>query len=705
MAALQPIGQGYRERGAVDNDTDVELGTTRRPRRLRQLSFWRWRYIRALWLTGALLALLWLGTTRADYLSWYSSQQNPEQSLQLVPQPDKPEQRPEDHAGFQDDDDETETAGGGPTDSGEVEDNEDIPIGEARHHGGREVFWWEQFPRLHGLFRGRNTIVPLSEYIPEQHSSRPFKLDTPTSPAFEPVPARLRHETKQCFLDPEKERTAVPVWGAYVGQPQGMSAPLFGSHKELGLDLGHCYDRISRLSAYGIPDLDVPGGDNTDEHPYTRIDWEKVNWASAQEKCAAKNKDTYATRTAVIIRTWHSRKYSEWDIATLRALISELALQTGGEYQVHLLVHVQDDSLPIWASDEEYERVLNESLPHEFRGMATLWSVAQMRLVYPGPFPDSIVNFSGGDLYEAYRSLHFAMQYFAARHPEFDYFWHWEMDLRVTGHYHELFRQVTDWAEAQPRHLAWERSSTFFIPDLYNNSYQTFAQAVEEQVVASGRQPIFGPQVDPSMLLEIPHQASAGDGTDIVDLISLNPLFDPEGTAWAFHDDITGYVEGRPPTRAALITASRMSRRLLLLMHEETLIKKHTMFPEMFPASVALQYGLKAISTPLPIYFDRDWPAVHANEIFNNAPVSEESKTRGLSHNQGYFHGPRGSVFGPGEHVFRGSTYYSNAAFASYLWRRWLGHENENDEIAMESSQVGGRMCLPMMVLHPIKVD
>ncbi|RMZ76083.1 hypothetical protein DV737_g4954, partial [Chaetothyriales sp. CBS 132003] len=701
--------------GRVDDDREADyngdgesshgLLSPRGHRRQRPLSLWRWGYIPPLWLACVLLALLWLGSGYGGY--WPSTvqpspEQNLEQALQApqAPQAPKPVHPPQWPADKEDDGDED--------DGKDKHEEEEIPIGQSRDRGGREVFWWEQFPRLRGFFRGRKHIVPLSEYTPEQNSPAPFQPDTPTNASFQPRPARLRHKTKQCYLD-QDEQVPVPIWGAYMGQPRGMSAPLFGSHEELGLDLGYCYDRVSRFEAYGIGDLAVPGGDNADAHPYTPVDWEHVNWASAQENCSAKNSGTYTTRTAVIIRTWHSHKYTKWDIAVLRALIAELSLQTGGEYTVHFLVHVQDDTIPIWASDDEYERVLNESLPREFHGMATLWSVAQMMLVYPGPFPDTIVNFSGGELYEAYRSLHFPLQYFAAKHPEFDYFWQWEMDLRVTGHYHELLGQITDWAQSQPRHLAWERSSRFFIPELYNNSYQNFAHAVEDEILASGRPPISGPQVDRAKLLEIPPQAGLANGANIVDLITLNPLFDPNGTAWAFHDDITGYVDGRPPARAALITASRLSRRLLLLMHNETFRKKHTMFPEMFPASVAFQYGLHAIYAPLPIYFDRNWPAVHANEIFNNAPVSEESKAGGLMHNQGYFHGPHGSVFGPGEHVFRGSTYYSNAAFASYLWRRWLGHENDNDEIARETNQdssgLGGRMCLPMMVLHPVKAD
>ena len=558
--------------------------------------------------------------------------------------------------------------------------------------------------RLHGYYRGRKRVVPLSDYTPEQNSEHPFDPDTPTTPSFHPLPARLLYDVKKCYLD-EDEKTPVPIWGAYDGQPRGMSAALFGSHQELGLDLRFCYDRVSRLGVYGPEGINA-GGDNVNEHPHAPIDWSKVKWASAQKKCYENNKGTYPARTAVVIRTWHTYTYTAYDIATLRAMISELALQAGGEYTVHFLIHVQDDTIPIWASEDEYNRVLKESLPEEFQGMGTLWSVAQMKLIYPGPFPETI-NFSGGNLYDAYRALHFPLQYFASKHPEYDYFWQWEMDIRVTGHYYELFSQMTDWAEAQPKAFAWERSSKFFIPALYEHSYDKFSEAVKQGVLASGRPPITGPQGNKTELLKVPYQESISDSGEIVDLITLNPLFDPNGTAWAFHDDITGYVNGRPPTRAALITASRMSRRLLLLMHEETYRNKHTMFPEMFPASIAFHYGFKAHFPPLPVYFDRDWPSVHANEIFNNAPVSEASKALGMKHNKGHFHGPQGSVFGPGEHVFRGSTYYSNAAFASYLWRRWLGHENSNDEIAWESEGGigGGRMCLPMMVLHPIKED
>ena len=570
--------------------------------------------------------------------------------------------------------------------------------------------------RLHGFYRGRKNIVPFPSYTPEQQTSSfdPFDPGVHNNPELTEILASLPTNFEQCYVD-EERRTLLPTISAYNGLPQGMSAPLFGSQKELGLNDEVCYDRVNRLAPYGLGLAVEDGGlgqtrdgDNEGLDLVNLTDWRRVKWQEAQQNCTKKNIEKINSRTALVLRTWSTFHYTEHHIAMIRAIISELALASGGQYTIHFLIHVQDDTLPIWASQELYNQILRDSLPEEFQGMGTLWSVAQMKLIYQPPFPDSIVNFSGGEIYEAYRSLHFPLQYFAERHQEYDYFWQWEMDLRVTGHYHELLSQITSWAEQQPRAYAWERSSNFYIPSLHNYSYDNYAQSIIDETRAANETAIAGPQIPRNRTLNIPEQAIPHTTDEITDLITFNPLFNPETSRWAFHDDITGYNvtrDGRPPTRAALITASRMSRRLLLLMHEETYRNKHTMFPEMFPASIALHYGLKAIHAPLPLYFDRNWPSAHANEVFNNAPISLQEEEEGMDHGHRHFHGEGGSVFGPGEHVFRGASYYSNAGFAGYLWRRWLGRENGNNEIAWESEggPGGGRMCLPMMVLHPVK--
>ena len=84
---------------------------------------------------------------------------------------------------------------------------------------------------------------------------------------------------------------------------------------------------------------------------------------------------------------------------------------------------------------------------------------------------------------------------------------------------------------------------------------------------------------------------------EAADLITLNPMFDPEGTTWGLRDDATGYNRslGLPPRRTALVTASRLSRRLLRTMHRETAFKKHHAFPEMWAPLAALSHGFKAV--------------------------------------------------------------------------------------------------------------
>jgi hypothetical protein len=66
--------------------------------------------------------------------------------------------------------------------------------------------------------------------------------------------------------------------------------------------------------------------------------------------------------------------------------------------------------------------------------------------------------------------------------------------------------------------------------------------------------------------------------------------------------------------------------------------------------------------------------------------------------------GARTSVFSDErQHNFRGTTWYYDAGFSPNLWKRWLGYKVDNDggeewEMANE-----GRMCLPGMLLHPVK--
>ncbi|KAK7398723.1 hypothetical protein QQX98_011901 [Neonectria punicea] len=459
--------------------------------------------------------------------------------------------------------------------------------------------------------------------------------------------------------------------------------------------------------------------------------------STEQEKKVSDKK----SRTAVVVRCWDEYLWREEDIANIRSLITELALGSGGRYDVHLLVQVKNDAdHPIWADKDVYRERIEDVIPKEFRGIVTLWTETQMLSLYQG-IHDLFSRGPELPVHGVYRGLSMAMQYFAYMHPEYEHFWQWEMDVRYTGHYYDLFTKLENFATAQPRKGLWERNSRFYFPSVHGtwDDFSQMARVQSEMGVVgpddvwknvpgldktpektSGhKKAVWGPvrpqddddwfepgndPIAPVALEKDHYQWGVGEEADY---ISLNPIFDPDGTTWGLKDDITGFnrSEGPPPRRANIITTARMSRRLLLTMHKMTALKKQFAFPEMWPATVALQHGYKAVFAPHPVFVDRAWPVGYMAQMFNNG-------------RDGASGGSRTSIFGDREHNMHGLSWFYNSGFAPNLYRRWLGLKVNNDggdefETTEDKSRKGkgvsnmrggeGRMCLPPMLLHPIK--
>ncbi|KAI1333434.1 hypothetical protein F5Y16DRAFT_13903 [Xylariaceae sp. FL0255] len=445
-------------------------------------------------------------------------------------------------------------------------------------------------------------------------------------------------------------------------------------------------------------------------------------------------------RTAIVVRCWDEFLWREEDVMNMRSLITELSLASGGRYDVHLLVQIKNDAVhPIWADADTYYRRIEEAIPAEFRGLVTLWTETQMLALYQGIYD---LFSRGPDLpvHGVYRGLQMAMQYFAYQHPEYDYFWQWEMDIRYTGHYYDLLTKIEQWTKKQPRKGLWERNARFYLPSVHG-TWEDFTQMarVQNEMGVKGADNIwdglpgaektgstrsdktvwgperpfdpkdwFQPENDPEPPTTYEKDKYVWGVDEEADYITFNPMFNPESTTWGLADDITGYNEtehGKPPRRAQIITASRMSRRLLLTMHKETAFFKHHAFPEMWPATMALQHGFKAVFVPHPLYVDREWPTEVFAQTLNNGK-------------NGASGGARTSVFGDREHNLEGLSWFYRSGFAPNLYRRWLGLTVNNDggeeyELVVDQSKNGttvgqmrggeGRMCLPPMLLHPIK--
>jgi hypothetical protein len=626
--------------------------------------------------------------------------------------------------------------------------------------------------------------LPAEELKDGAKEARSQGAHIPDSVLFDPYPdySGINYVDKYgpvetCYLD-GNDTIKVPGLRAYKGVPQGMPDPVMGSYETLGLRNDVCFERFGRLGPYGLGYSKRRGGTGAGMEgdregiedvwkTTAEVDFREVNWAEAFGRCLEKNKgrfqkqpkvqqnsfqamqkrdaevdtraplnatareqpkaahNTLLPRTAVLIRTWWDYQYDDEDIMYIRALISELSLASGGEYEVHFLIHVKDDNKQIWADEQVYQEVLKNALPAEFAGMGTLWSERQMGLIYGGVEES---NYRGLPVHGAYRSTYMPVTYFAHQHPEFDFFWHWEMDVRYTGHYYHLFEQVSKWTTAQPRKGLWERNARFYVPSVHE-SWDDFKQMVRVQTehgtnnqanrwsshlppnphvpvtgVQKPEKPIWGPEL-PQDYPDIEIDEDVKPNTTITedkyewgvgepaDLIVFNPLFDPDQTNWILADDVTGYDKknGLPPRRTAINTSGRLSRRLLETMHREQSRFRHTMFSEMWPATCALHHGLKAVYAPHPVYIDRKWPTQYLAAIFNNG-------------RNGASGGARMSVFSDErQHNFLGTTWYYHAGFAPNLWKRWMGYKVDNDGGEEDELAHEGRMCLPAVLLHPVK--
>ncbi|KAJ4302281.1 hypothetical protein N0V88_002424 [Collariella sp. IMI 366227] len=439
------------------------------------------------------------------------------------------------------------------------------------------------------------------------------------------------HSVHPCYLDKDKS-VSIPDIYAYDGVVQGQPKPLTGSHSLLGLREDICFDRFGRYGPYGLGYPSDEGGlqigldteNSTSDGVWEKtgkINYDNIDWGDVQDRCFESNKKRFhgpdgqtdatswlfpkrqkISRTAVVVRAYTDYPWSYHGILNIRALISELALRSGGEYHVHFLLHVRNNTEPIWGDNATVQRILVENVPEEFHSLCTLWSEAQMRLIYPGDFSRSFSNPSNLDIFGVYRSAHLPLQHFAVNHPEYDFFWNWELDIRYIGNYYELFERLGEWAKNQSRVEIWERSAKYYIP-AYHGDWANFTSLVHNETIASGRTPIIGPVDFPGREPLTPNSKTSPSPPPAPPPTSPYPPQTPPRQPITPPPSLLRLPRAtpHPPRRSAIITASRLSRRLLAAMHEEVLRLQHTTFSEMFPATVALHHGLKAVYAPHPV--------------------------------------------------------------------------------------------------------
>ncbi|KAK2005511.1 hypothetical protein LZ32DRAFT_664323 [Colletotrichum eremochloae] len=521
----------------------------------------------------------------------------------------------------------------------------------------------------------------------------------------------------------------------FKGHPRDFPKPSMGGFDILDMDGNICYERDTRLGQYGLtPQLHSKTG--------LPVDWNNIEWGNLQKECLERNAPRFGSgkpnkylttaypeiakkygkktemakrrdsgpgakdeidgklntgdhteheaRTAVLLRTYTGKKYTENDKQVIRSLISELSLRSGGEYEVFLLLHVRDDSVNI-KDDKERQNILDTHIPKEFHSITKPWNDQAVWDIYTA--------LTDAEEKTVHHAQWLSVQKFSIDHPEFDYIWNWEMDVRVVGHSYDFVRRLEEFSKKQPRRGLWERNERYYIPTFHGGYETDFRMHIEE--ATRGRTQVWGPPqvsfinpVGPKPPVSNPadddYQWGVGEDAD---LITLGPIFDPVNSSWIFGNKIWGYTDDQNPDpetlprRTTIITQSRISKRLLDIMHVENLRGNH-IASEMTPQTVALLHGLKAVFAPHPTWFDRAWNGAFLDTWFNSGDKGS---------------GGEGSPFGYGrERRYQGTTWYYRAEPPSRLYNNWMGYidtEIGGRQWEMEH----GRPCLPPMILHPVK--
>ena len=506
-------------------------------------------------------------------------------------------------------------------------------------------------------------------------------------------------------------------------EPESFSDPTFGTFEDTGLDAATCFSAEARYRPYGY------SGDDDDKEAKdsapSKVKWEDVKWGKLQRECNVKNRNRYKDfdpvnqstifryaeyadieniddalsfwdafeeskgkkiekegarfkrRSAVVFQMPEAK---EWTLDTtqyMRSIIMELSLHTGGEYEVFILIGVEDDSQPIFNNPGVHQKILERSVPREFQGMSYLFNQRLLAHWYLQAQALDNVRESSHD--------YAPLQLLSMARPDIDFFWHMDIDARYTGHHYDYLEKVGEWSKAQPREVLWEIASQVYMKG-FHQSWSEFTAQIKS---AARRSTIRGPLKTngitptgprPPMMLQGKDRWGIGEDAD---LITFGQVFDPEGSLFSAKWEVDNYpdgVEGTPKRATPFATMTRTSKRLLRAMHHGQVTQGTNMSPLMFPASTALHHGLKVVAFPTPIYLDATIPPEQLHEEFN-------SEWGRHTYDSPYKYSD----------VWARMTFaiaaWDESTFADQLYKKWLGYDERHTK----------GICLPGIMLHPIQ--
>lgn len=200
-----------------------------------------------------------------------------------------------------------------------------------------------------------------------------------------------------------------------------------------------------------------------------------------------------------------------------------------------------------------------------------------------------------------------ALQLFAQVYDDFDHYWQWEMDARLTGNALNFFESLSSFAKHSPRKQSFERASFRYIPSIHGK-YSDFLSAVNASVQGRGsflpvpipevKRPI-GPSPPVPDPIHDPFEWGVGEDSDFIAAVPCKPL--PQTSSWLYKDWIANFVNGNSTPRIFCPQASsRISWNLLNVVHTAQVKQGLRIASESTMPSFALWHGLKLTQPPQP---------------------------------------------------------------------------------------------------------
>lgn len=221
-------------------------------------------------------------------------------------------------------------------------------------------------------------------------------------------------------------------------------------------------------------------------------------------------------RTVILHRFFEGFVMTEDKILDMRAMLTEMVINRPDQgWDIRILVELKETP-GAFVSKSLQRAVLSSMMPFEFWGLVEFWSEDREKSIMPG--------LSGPLDYGFDISCLLPSQLYSFYHPEYDFIYNWEADIRFLGNYDLFFDRVEEYGRNESMNIGMQKYSRWYIPD--SKISQRHWNRYSKEKDGIGKEP---------------------------DLLTFNAILDVKGSDW-FHSSIHALGEWTPYIRLKIST-------------------------------------------------------------------------------------------------------------------------------------------------------